>query len=395
MKRLLALAVVFSALLSLCACEAKGEEIARTDFIIDKNNVVEDGFDDFGEFLQGVFDDPDDIHEMAGNNVEPIVEFDDAIYMQIGDTVFPTRMMYYAMSILKSSEINEAILNQINAKDTNEYWDSLAYDHFKSRRQLLIESAQENITNMVITMHVKENYGFSESDNYIYSYENILANYGSEQAIEDYFGAYGLTAELYKEYLRFFCAYNELKEHLIGPEGPFFPDEEDAKKFFYEKCTYFEQIYISYTKVDENGYIIYKTEEEKAEAKARAEALYAKIEETPELFDRNLHLTEHELWAENPKGYCYVPGEIVPELEAKVFELEVGEVGAIETNIGYYIVRPKQKTDEVYEGNNSIIKEALRDSLYQQEMQKYHNQLIVNEEQFTRYDYLDILLLQN
>lgn len=393
MKRFLALFLVVVTMLSLCACEAEGEEIARTDFIIDGNNVVGDGFDSLKQFLGSVFDDPDDIKEMAGNNAEAVVEFDDAVYLQMGDNVFPTRMLYYALSVLKSTEINEARTYFINAQDTNEYWNSLVFDNYKTRKEILLEAAKENVTNMVITMGIMKEYGFSESDNYIYSYENILANYGSEQAIEDYFGAYGLNAELYKQYLRCFSAYNEFKEHLIGPNGPLFPSDEDIKRYFYERCMYFEQIYISYTTVDENGYIVYKSNEEIQAARERGEKLYAQIQQNPEMFDRSLYLTEHDLWSENPAGYFYVPGEIIPELEELYFNLNAGEVGMLDSPIGYYIIRPKEKTDEICKANDTFIAENLRTVMYQKEIDKYRDKLIVNEEQFTRYDYLDIILL--
>ncbi len=393
MKRILAFFLVAVTMLSLCACEAEGEEIARTDFIIDGNKDVGDGFDSLKQFLAGVFDDPDDIKEMAGNNAEAVVEFDDAVYLQIGENVFPTRMLYYAISVLKSSEISEAQTNSVKAKDNDEYWNSLVFDHYKTRKELLLEAAKENVTNMLITMDIMKEYGFTESNNYIYSYESILANYGSEQAIEDYFGAYGLSAELYKKYLRYISAYNEFKEYLIGADGPLFPSDDEVKKHFYERCMYFEQIYISYTTIDENGFIVYKSDEEIQAARERGEKLYAQIQQNPEMFDRSLYLTEHSLWSENPMGYCYAPGEIIPELENLYFDLDVGEIGVLDSPIGYYIIRPKEKTDEVYEGNNMFIAESLRTEMYQKEIDKYRDKLIVNEDQFTRYDYLDIILL--
>jgi len=53
-KRLLAILLSVTSVLYICACSAKGEEIATGSFDIDQNTVLHEGYHNFTDRLEGV-----------------------------------------------------------------------------------------------------------------------------------------------------------------------------------------------------------------------------------------------------------------------------------------------------------------------------------------------------
>lgn len=391
-KRVLSTLLALLICLQLCACAKEGQEIARSDYEINKNNVLADGFSSLKDRVNNVYEDPEDIVELGGNVAKPLVEFDDAVCLSIDGVDFYTRYLYYIMVEVKSSDISNALLYGINAKNEDAFWNSYGVDTYKTRRQVVEERALKACYNAAISNAIMGQYGFTESDSYILSYENIFSFYGNEQALDEYYGAYGLNNGYLKPYLRQYAAYSEFREFLVGTGGKLYPTEEQAKEYFKEKCLHFEQIVINYTNTDENGYTNKKTEAEIEEARSRGEELYKTIQNDSRMFDRNMHLTEHAEWSENVHGYTYVPNEIMPELEKAYFALQPGEITAVDTPLGYYIIRAREKTDMVYDANNSRIIDAYCEEKFTAVMDQYKDKLAVNESELARYAFDKVLV---
>jgi len=377
-----------------CACAKEGQEIARSDFEIDKNKVLADGFSSLKDRVENIYEDPEDIVELGGNISKPLVEFDDAVCLSIDNVDFYTRYLYYIMVEVKSSDISNALLYGVNAKNEDAFWNSYGVDSYKTRREIVEERALKACYNAAISNAIMGQYGFTESDSYILSYENIFSFYGNEQALDEYYGAYGLNNGYLKPYLRQYAAYSEFREFLVGTGGKLYPTDEQAKAFFKEKCLHFEQIVINYTYTDDNGYTIKKTDTEIEDARRRGEELYQTIQNDTRMFDRNMHLTEHAEWSENVHGYTYVPNEIIPELEKAYFALQPGDITAADTPLGYYIIRAREKTDMVYEANNSRIIDAYCEAAFTEVMEEYKDKLVVNENELKRYDFDKVLVFE-
>lgn len=395
LKRWLTLFLTISIVATLSSCSPEGEELARENFDINNSKVLADGFADFDERLNGIYDDPEDLIELGGQNTIPIVDFDDAVYLSMNGNDFYTRYLYYIMVEIKSSDISNALLYGINAKDDDSFWNSLGVDTYKTRRELVLEKAKKSSYYATISNAVMKDYGFTESDTYLLSYENILSLYGNEQAIKDHYQAYGLGDDYLLQYLKQYSAYSEFREYMVGVGGKLYPTDEQAKKFFRDECIYMEQIVFNYIYTDENGYTYQKSDAEISDAKSRGEAVYESIQKDPRMFDRNMHLTEHSEWSENVYGYTYIPDEILPELEEAYFKLKPGEITAVETRLGYYILRALEKNDQAYEDSNSRIIDAYCERAFSAEMDKYIDKLEVNENEFERYAFNDVLVLKN
>lgn len=394
-KRLFAFFLSATLSFSFCSCAKEGDEIAKENFGIDKNQVLADGFSAFGDRLQGIYDDPDDLVELGGQNIMPVVDFDDAVYISAGDYKCYTRFLYYILVELKSGDISNALLYGINAENDDSFWNSYGVDTNITRRDVVYKKAEKYARDLIISNAIMKEYDFTPSNNYQLSYDNLLSLYGNEQAINDYYGAYGLGDDLLLPYLKIFSAYSEFKEFLVGTDGELYPTDEQAKKFFRDECIYMEQIVFSYVYTNEDGYTYPKTAEEIADARSRGQAVYESILEDQRMFDRNMHLTEHHEWSENVHGYTYIPDEILPELEEAYLKLKPGEIVAVDTPLGYYILRALEKTDKAYEESNSRIIDAYREKVFNALMEKNSHLITVNEGELQRYPFDKILVFEN
>ncbi len=393
-KRLFSAFLVFVLVLSLFACAKEGDEIANESFGIDKNAVFSEGFAAFEDRLNGIYDAPDDLVELGGQNIIPVVDFDNAVYASAGNYECYTRFLYYMLVELKSGDISNALLYGINAKDDDSFWNSLGIDSDKTRRELIIQKAEMYAKYLTVSNAIMKDYGFTPSNNHQLSYDNLLSLYGNEQAINDYYGAYGLGDDMLLPYLKMFSAYSEFREYMVGTDGELYPTDEQAKQFFRDECIYMEQIVFSYVHTDEDGYTYHKTDEEIADARSRGQAVYRAILDDSRMYDRNMHLTEHPEWSENVYGYTYIPDEILPALEEAYLKLAPGEIVAVDTSLGYYILRALEKTDKAYEESNSRIIDAYREKAFGELIEKHVKLLTVNEDEFSRYSFEDILVFK-
>lgn len=395
LKRVLAIFLLTGTLLSFYSCAEEGQELARDNFDIDSNKVLADGFAELKDRFDGVYDEQGDLVELGGQNTIPVVEFDDSVYLTMDGFDFHTRYLYYIMVEIKSSAISNALLYGINAKDDDAFWNSLDVDTYKTKREIALEKSKLAAYYAAISNAIMDDYGFVESDTYQLSYENLLSMYGNKQAINDHYNAYGLGDDYILPYLKQYSAYSEFREFMVGIDGKLYPTEEQAKQYFRDECIYMEQIVFNYTYADENGYYYKKSDEEIANAKKRGEEVYAAILKDPRMFDRSMHLTEHPEWSENAHGYTYLPNDIIPEIKEAYFKLKPGEIIAVDTPLGYYILRALEKTDRAYEDSNSRIIDGYREKAFDELMKKHIDKLVVNEDEFERYAFEDVLVLNN
>jgi len=394
-KRLLSMILSLSMVLFFVACSAEGEEIARGNFDINSDILLEDGIDNWKDRIDGIYDEPDDLVELGGQNTIPVVDFDDAVCLSMDGVDFYSRYLYYILVEMKSSSISNALYYGVNAKDDEAYWNSLEIDTYKTKREAALERGKNYAYNFVISNAIMKDYGFVESDSYLLSYDNLLAMYGNEQAINDHYCAYGLGDDYLKPYLKRYSAYSEFREYMVGVGGKLYPTDDQAKKFFRDKCIYMEQIVFNYIYTDEDGYVYKKSEDDIADARKRGEDVYKSILDDPRMFTRSMHLTEHSEWSENVYGYTYTPNEIIPELEEAYFNLKPGEITAVDTPLGYYIIRALEKTDRAYEDSNSRIIDAYCENAFVKLLEEYKDKLVIDESQFSRYTFEDVLVYKN
>lgn len=396
MKRILALFIAVSVLVAFGGCTRDYEEIARSEYALDRGDYVsgydyEYGLSELGDKIQNIYQDDENITELGRDVVDPLVDFDDANIIQGTKYSMPTRMFYYMAVENKSYEKGTSPFVISTEEETAVFWNSLSPESTETIAEQIMRNTKQIALHTMASMYAYEDYGLEMTDAYMESYQSIFNLFGNVDALNEYYAAFGLTDELLKEYLMYFTQYASVKERLVGENSEFYPTEEQAYDFFESECLYLQQIVFSYVEEDENGCIIYKSEEEKQKAKAEGEELYAKILDDPRQFTRNMYKTQHLTWDENPMGYIYVPGDVLPEISDAYFTLMPDEILAIDTPLGYYIIKPLEKNKDVYSGADDMIIRAYCDRVLEGELSKYYENFTFDEAQFTRYEFSKIL----
>lgn len=399
-KTLLLILVVVFAFSSISCGTSAGDEIADFTYTLDKGDDIQNysynkGLSALKDLIQGIYDAPGDITEMGRPITKPIVEFDNEVCMSAGNVKLLTRMYYYLMCEFKYTEISQSYDFAIKAEDTPAYWNSLEVDSYKTIRQVVEDKVAEIAKIIVACELAYKDYGLVKSDLWKASYDNAVNNvFGNVEAINEYYAAYGLNNELLIENYKNITLYNELYEHLVGIDGMFYPTDAQSEKFFEDECLYIEQIVFPYVEINDFGYNVYKSDEKIKEAKSKGEALYELIKKDPKQFDRNMFQTEHPEWSENRDGYVYTPDSVIPEILNACKSVGVGEIIAIDTPIGYYIIRNLEKTDVAFEKDASKIVQSYCDIYFKKELSKYYDKITVNKTQVNKYKFEDVLVLK-
>lgn len=149
--------------------------------------------------------------------------------------------------------------------------------------------------------------------------------------------------------------YEKLFEHLYGPAGESYSDEEVMQ--FIESNEYLHAKHILFLTNDNTGAPLDDTAKaEKLDAANAALSELKAITDTDELlvrFDELMNeLSEDGGLAAYPDGYYFLPGEMVTEFENGTKELENYNISdVIESPYGYHIIlRLPINADDIYEG---------------------------------------------
>ncbi len=399
MKKLLLLLLALVTVVATASCEATGgTEIGNHNFALNNGNgngyTYESGLNELEDLINGIFNDPTDINEMGRPITQPIVDFDDAVCMSAEGFDMLTRFYYYLICEYKYTEISQAYDFAIKAEDTDEYWSSYYPNTHTTRRDVVLEKVEDISKKLLATMIAMDDYGYEETGVWQHSYDNIVANYGSEKAMNEYLAAFGMTSELYKEYIRYTTAYNEFYEYLVGIDGLYYPSQEEQKQYYYDECYFFHQIVFPYTYTNDYGYLLDRSEDKIAEQRKKGEELYALIKDDPTLYEANLNKTEHDEWEQNRSGYFYIPEDLDEKIKEVYDSIEVGEIAAVDFEMGYYIIKKLPKSDNGFMVNSSLVQSSLSFNIYEREIRKYFNRISVDDEQINRYSFKEILMLR-
>ncbi len=398
MKKFLTFVLAMAFLLSFASCTADLEDIAREDFSLDEGNAVSDyncniGLSQLGDNIANIYQDDENLMEWGRDVVDAIVEFDDAVLFSDNTLSFPTRMFYYALVETKNTELGYFLYNNPSAEEERIYWNSLLPDLTVTRKENVLDSALSFAKYSMATQYAIKDYeGYTSGTTDVSTYESLLQGFGNNvAALEEYYYAYGLNSQTLKDFLKFQMDYLDFKEYLVGYGGVFWPSDEELEAYFNDKCVYMQQIVFSYVYQDSYGCTLYKPEEEIAKVRAEGQKVYGKIVNDPKQFERNLYRSDMTNWTDNAAGYFYTDSEILPELSAAYDTLMPGEITAVETPLGYYIIRAVDKTQALYDSNEDRISTELCNEIYHGVMEKYFDNFTFDEAQFKRYDFEDIL----
>ncbi|MBQ7048082.1 MAG: hypothetical protein IJN86_03955 [Clostridia bacterium] len=397
MKRILISLLALTLCVALVSCTSDLQEIKRTDYTLDKGGQV-DGYDcaygmeELMNILSGIYDYDGDIVEMGKDVVDPIVDFDDALLFKGEQYSLPVRIYYYLMAGLKTSGYIGTDYNTLLGDE--EFWDSLYPDLAINFKDHSMKYGMQVCKDMVASMHAYKDFGYTPTNNDAVSFESVLSVFGSVDALNEFYAAYGMNDTLLKEYFKLNNIYMGLKDYLVGLSGEYYPNEEECKEYYYDECVYMHQIVFSYVYTNPDRYVLYKDEETIESLRKQGKELYAKIVDNPAMFERNQHLTQEADWEQNVQGYFYTPTEIQEELYDAYKKLMPGEITAIDTPIGYYIIKAVDKTDTSYHMNEDRVITSYCEKIYSDLISPYYDKFTLDTVQYERYSFDEILLLK-
>ncbi len=179
-------------------------------------------------------------------------------------------------------------------------------------------------------------------------YDNIEAvwqegvtEYGDEESFIAQLTEAGLTEEMYRYVLEVSYLYSRCFASQFGDYGTNLGDE-DVEEYLGD-LEYYTAKHILFSITDENNEPL--SSGEKAEKKQAAKDVLKKLndytgEDVGAYFDElSAEYNDDPGAMANPDGYLFTNGEMVPEFEKAVIELEENEIsGIVESDFGYHII---------------------------------------------------------
>jgi len=223
------------------------------------------------------------------------------------------------------------------------------YGEDKTVRQVVLENAvQLLLQNEAVLYGAKlMNVTLSEEDEREVQaqWDQYVDTYGEEELLNMLREQY-CTKEQYFEILRISALLKKCLAETFGEHGEKLSEADLAEYVRNEDYMMAKHILIKTTKTDgETGKDVPMTEEEKAQAREKAERLLAELDSAPkeeldETFDRLVSAYSEDPGSTSyPEGYLFTKGNMVPEFENATRALEVGQYsGLVETTYGYHII---------------------------------------------------------
>lgn len=399
MKRVLTVFLTFSLLVSFCSCTADYAEIARQEYALDRGEGIEGydcahGLSELKSKLESLFDENDNVVNLGRDIVEAKVDFDDANLLVGDEYSLPLRIFYYTMADIKTTFLADVLNVDATGNSANVYWDT----QYPDQNYTIVEKAYADglkyCKDYLATFYAMKDYNFEETEDYIDTYNNVLNMFGSVDALEEYYKAFGLDAEYLKQFLRYQIAYLQFKGHLVNTDGVAYPTDEEVYEYFQKDCVYMQQIVFPYVEVDSLNRWVLKPKEEITATRERGQEIYAEIGDDPKAYITKMDQSELKSWRDYVEGYFYAPYEIQQELLDAYYALEVGEIAAVDTPIGYYIIKACKKDENVFLRVEDRVVQALCDEIHSDILAPYYEKFTIDEEQYDRYSFEDIITFQ-
>ena len=174
-------------------------------------------------------------------------------------------------------------------------------------------------------------------------YEQMRSQFQSEEAWQQALDANNTD----EEDLRFQIERNQVIQEIINQALSDVEEvtQEEVETFYVENPEYFEtgeQVAARHILISTEGL----SEEERAEARARAEGIQADLEGGADFAETAVEKSEGPSGPSGGDLGSFGRGQMVPAFEEVAFALEVGEISdVVETQFGYHIIQVTEKTE--------------------------------------------------
>lgn len=202
---------------------------------------------------------------------------------------------------------------------------------------------------------------YKQVDEYM---EEEKAQFESEEAFNDALKASGIKEELLRNLITSSVMCEKVYQELYGGENArLIPSDDEIKQDIKDNYVRVYHLLISNEHfADTEGYEDADEAALKAAAKTFAEEKLAEIQAGADVYEVAQAVGDDPGMHDNPDGYLFTYGKMVPQFEEASFALKVGETsGIVETDYGYHIITRIEQDSYVEENFDEVREQYVND----------------------------------
>lgn len=279
-----------------------------------------------------------------------------------------TKQEYQLFSKFNMSQFLQSVANTTTTVDKYD-WSTKKND--KTAKDQVVTTTLENIQEMKIQLIKAKAAGVvlekSDLDTIDQNINSQISQSGSRAEAEKSFKTnYGITLSEYKEiYKELVLTQKYMSQEVKNAKVT----DDEIKKYYDEHKTEYDKVTASHiliSTVDSNGASL--SEGKKAEAKKKAEELLAKVkagEDINKLAEEN---SSDPSVKENKGKLTFGKGEMVTEFEDFCFNNKVGDIGLVESQYGYHVIKIQEHKEQTLDEVKDTIKNTLGYNKYNEKL---------------------------
>ncbi len=202
---------------------------------------------------------------------------------------------------------------------------------------------------------------YEQVDEYM---EEEKAQFESEEDFYNALKASGIKEELLRNLITSSVMSEKVYQELYaGENARLIPSDDEIRQDIKDNYVRVYHLLISNEHfADTEGYEDADEEALKAAAKTFAEEKLAEIQAGADVYEVAQEVGDDPGMHDNPDGYLFTYGKMVPEFEEAAFALEMGEIsGLVETDYGYHIITRIEQDSYVEENFDEVRKQYVND----------------------------------
>lgn len=281
-----------------------------------------------------------------------------------------TKQEYQLFSKFNMSQF----LSGANTTTTADKYDWSTKTNDKTAKDQVVTTTLDNIQEMKIQLIKAKEAGVvlekTDLDTIDQNIESQISQSGSRAEAEKSFKTeYGITLSEYKEiYKELMLTQKYMSQEIKNAKIT----DDEIKKYYDENKTDYDKVtatHILISTVDSNGASL--SEGKKAEAKKKAEDLLAKVKAGEDISKLAQENSADPSVSENKGTLTFGKGEMVTEFEDFCFNNKVGDVGLVETQFGYHVIKIQEHKEQTLDEVKDTIKSTLGYNKYNEKLEAW------------------------
>lgn len=234
---------------------------------------------------------------------------------------------------------------------------------------------------------------FTEEDNKSIetALQNLKDGFETEEEYKEYLEKLKFTEETIKKHLEDTLYYDKGFRLLVGENGLYAVSQEQYDSYYNDNFYTVKHIFINdLSKEGEDGEYVLLNEEEKAEQTAKAEQIYADLQNGTD-FETLYMLSEDNMAALYPDGLTFEEGMIGSVYETAVKGLEAGEYTKVtDPNGGIYIIKRLELSQTDREEYESYVQSMVHSDIQTKIYNDHKDEVTVNYDLINQYPIKDV-----